>query len=91
MGGKRAGAGRKPGVPNKANAERQAEIAASGVTPLEYMLDVLRNPVADEKRRDWAAKEAAPYVHPKLAATELTGKGGGPIQVNIAGDDAGLL
>lgn len=90
-GGARAGAGRKSGTPNKANAARQAEIAAAGVTPLDYMLEVLRNPYADEKRRDWAAKEAAPYVHPKLASVEHGGPGGGPIQVTISSDDAKVL
>jgi hypothetical protein len=27
------------------------------------------------------AKDAAPYVHPKLAAVELTGKDGGPLEI----------
>jgi hypothetical protein len=80
-GGKRSGAGRPKGQPNKASAERQAEVAASGVTPLEYMLNVLRDPDAAVERRDWAAEKAAPYVHPKLAAIEHTGKDGGPIEV----------
>jgi len=30
--------GRKPGTPNKASAAREAEVAASGVTPLEVMV-----------------------------------------------------
>jgi hypothetical protein len=37
------------------------------------------------------ARDAAPYMHPRLQATTLTGKDGGPIQVNITGPDAGLL
>lgn len=80
-GGKREGAGRKPGSPNKANAKRQEQIAASGLTPLDYMLAILRNENADPKDRMWAAEKAAPYVHPKLAAVEHTGKDGGPIQM----------
>lgn len=72
-GGKRDNAGRKPGVPNKASAERQAEIAASGVTPLEYMLTVLRDETKSIEARMDAAKAAAPFVHPKLAAVELSG------------------
>jgi hypothetical protein len=35
-GGKRSGAGRRKGAPNKATAERQAAIAASGEAPLDY-------------------------------------------------------
>lgn len=69
-GGKREGAGRKPGVPNKATAERQAEIAASGLTPLEYMLGIMRNEAMTLDSRFEAAKAAAPYVHPKLSSIE---------------------
>src|SRR2546429_9368212 len=41
-GGHRENAGRKKGAPNKASAARQAEVAASGVTPLEVMLRNMR-------------------------------------------------
>jgi hypothetical protein len=71
--------GRKKGVPNKKTAELQAAVVASGETPLEYMLRVMRDPAADSTRRDDMAKAAAPYVHPKLAAIQHTGEGGGPI------------
>lgn len=60
--------------------ERQKEVAATGITPLDYMLKVMRNPKADASRRDEMAKAAAPYVHPKLATMQHTGRGGGPIQ-----------
>ncbi|MDF2115667.1 hypothetical protein PY365_08805 [Roseiarcaceae bacterium H3SJ34-1] len=40
----------------------------------------MRNPKAPDARRDDMAKAAAPYVHPKLAAVQYTGQGGGPIQ-----------
>lgn len=83
--------GRKKGVPNKANAAKAAEIAATGETPLDYQLRVMRDPTVDHDRRDKMAIAAAPYVHPKLANIEHKGEGGGPIQVKIAGDDAGLL
>lgn len=72
--------GRQKGTPNKATRERQEAVAASGVTPLEYMLEVMRDKTADYARRDEMAKSAAPYVHPKLAATTHTGPDGGPIQ-----------
>ena len=80
-GGNRPGAGRPKGVPNKANAERQAAIAASGLTPLDYMLAVLRDESADRHERMEAAKSAAPYVHPKLASIEHGGTDGSPIQI----------
>ncbi|WP_051903694.1 hypothetical protein [Neorhizobium vignae] len=79
-GGKRDGAGRKLGAPNKATQERQRRVAATGITPLDYMLKVMRNPEASDERRDEMAKAAAPYVHPKLASLQHTGRGGGPIQ-----------
>jgi hypothetical protein len=37
------------------------------------------------------ARDAAPYMHARLQAVEVTGKDGGPVQVQIIGDDAGLL
>ena len=78
--GKKSG-GRAKGTPNKATAKREAEIAASGLTPLDYMLEILRNPNATTARRDWAASAAAPYVHPKFASVAHSGPGGGAIQV----------
>lgn len=73
-GGKREGAGRPKGSVNKATAERQAEVAASGLTPLDYMLALMRDEAADEAKRLDAAKAAAPYVHPRLAAVEHSGE-----------------
>ena len=78
--GKKTG-GRKKGTPNRTTLRREREIAKSGLTPLEYMLQVMRNPRVDGSRRDDMAKAAAPYVHPKLANHQLTGKGGGPIEI----------
>jgi hypothetical protein len=66
-GGHRENAGRKRGTPNKATTARQAEVAASGITPLDYMLKVLRDENADPRQRFEAAKAAAPYVHPRLS------------------------
>ena len=80
-GGNRPGAGRPKGVPNKATAERQATIAASGLTPLDYMLAVLRDESAEPNTRMEAAKAAAPYVHPRLASIEHAGKDSSPIKI----------
>lgn len=62
--------GRGKGTPNRATAAKAAEIAASGLTPLDYMLNVLRDENIEWRRRDEMAKAAAPYVHPKLATVE---------------------
>ena len=61
-GGKRPGAGRKAGVPNKVTAAREAEIKASGLTPLDYMLGILRDKKQPAERRDDMARAAAPYT-----------------------------
>lgn len=106
-GGFRPGAGRKKGVPNKASLERQAKVMAEGATPLDVLIDGMRfhhaaaqkfkteNEIgaamtAMKAAREFA-KEAAPYVHPRLAAVEHKGQDGGPIQITIAGTDSGLL
>lgn len=41
-GGKRDGAGRPLGSPNKATKERQAKVAAEGETPLDVMIAAMR-------------------------------------------------
>jgi hypothetical protein len=76
--GERRG-GRKAGTPNKATAAKAAEIAASGLTPLDYMLDVMRDGDKPLDVRLDAAKSAAPYVHPKLASVEHKGNKDNPV------------
>jgi hypothetical protein len=71
-GGARPGSGRKPGSPNKKTAEVQKAVAESGITPLEYMLTVMRAPEAEPRERLAAAGMAAPYVHAKLSSVEAT-------------------
>jgi len=55
----------EPDVNKEANA---ADIAAinAGSTPLEYMLAVMRDPSADQMRRDRMAMACAPYCHPRM-------------------------
>mgnify|MGYP006057890323 CR=1 FL=1 len=69
-GGKRDNAGRKAGTPNKATQEQRDKIVESGLTPLDYMLNLLRDDKTPTDRRDWAAEKAAPYVHARLASIE---------------------
>lgn len=76
--GKKTG-GRSKGTPNKATSAKAAEIASSGLTPLDYMLSVMRDEQNPRDVRLDAANKAAPYVHPKLAAVEHSGKDGGDI------------
>lgn len=71
-GGARAGAGRKKGLPNKLTAEAQEMTRSTGVTPLEYLLEIMRNPDREPRERLTAAISAAPYVHSKLSNVEST-------------------
>ena len=71
-GGAREGAGRPKGSLNKRSADTLADALAAGLTPVEYMLEILRDPTADEKRRDWAAEKSAPYLHPRPTPTDRT-------------------
>ena len=89
-GGKRKGAGRKKGATTKRTQEIAAKAMKEGLTPLEFMLNVMRGAppegaspaeiIAFTSMRFEAAKSAAPYVHPKLAANEHKGPDGGPVQ-----------
>jgi hypothetical protein len=74
--GERRG-GRQRGTPNRATAAKAAAVAASGLTPLDFLLSVLRDETAPRAERMEAAARAAPYVHPRLAAIEHSG----PIEV----------
>ena len=85
-GGARPGAGRKRGFEVqirdriKAEAAEEAikevvrEVRKKGDTPLEYMLNVMRDETVDSKRRDAMASAAAPYLHPRLSNATLNVK-----------------
>ena len=64
--------------------ETAAAAVADGESPLEYMLRVMRDGQADQKRRDAMAQAAAPFVHPKLAAVEHSGNDDKPLSLLIA-------
>jgi hypothetical protein len=66
--------GRQKGALNKKTAEKVYAIESSGLTPLDYMLSVLRAADSSSEDRMWAAKEAAPYCHPRLSAIDHTVK-----------------
>src|SRR5207302_1430602 len=75
--------GRRMGTPNHASIARAQAIAASGLTPLDFLLGVMRDDTRELHVRLDAGKAVAPYIHPKLANIEVTGKDGGPLQVNL--------
>jgi hypothetical protein len=65
-GGARTGAGRKAGAITRATREI-AENGIVGLTPLDFMLGIMRDEQNEKAVRFDAAKAAAPYVHAKLA------------------------
>lgn len=85
-GGARKGAGRPKGAATKRSREIADSESRKGVTPLEVMLKAMREHY-DKNDFDAAAsiaKDAAPYMHPKLASTQHSGPNGGPIPVNVS-------
>ncbi|MGF6253797.1 hypothetical protein OKW20_000872 [Ensifer sp. LBL] len=132
-GGKREGAGRPAGAITKRTREVAERALATGMSPLDVMLDNMRHfqqvaldaeatlegltadqfseqVAPDASPEDQfkfllaqvkktagfrqmaqdAARDAAPYVHPKLASVEHSGPNGGPIKLNILPEDADL-
>ncbi|MEN5279005.1 hypothetical protein ABE527_18925 [Brucella sp. TWI432] len=79
-GGKREGAGRPAGAVTAKTRDIANKASTDGLTPLEYMLNVLRDNKADPKDRMWAAEKAAPFVHPKLSSVEHKGDEDNPLQ-----------
>jgi hypothetical protein len=66
-GGRREGAGRKPGSVARVDAEARERALASGTTPLDFLLSVMWNSKRDFHARLDAAKTALPYCHARLA------------------------
>lgn len=91
-GGQRQNGGRTKGSRNRLTREVAIALSEDGkLTPLEYMLKVMRDDTADEDRRDRMAIGAAPFMHARLQAIQHSGKDGGAIQVTFTPLDAGAL
>ncbi len=94
--------GRKRGSLNKRTLMEQQQAKTivqaakeAGLSPLEYMLKVMRDPETPPQRRDDMAKACAPYVHAKLAAVDPdTGKPlqeQGQVNIIVAARQVALL
>jgi hypothetical protein len=72
-GGARANAGRKVGSVTTKTREIAEKCAEMGLTPLEVMIesmiDFYQN--GDKEAAVRVAKDAAPYIHPRLSAVEV--------------------
>lgn len=69
-GGARPGSGRPKGSATAKTRAIADKAAAEGLTPLEYLLKVLRDESQEQAVRMDAAKSAAPYIHPRLSSVE---------------------
>lgn len=67
-----------------------AEALAGGISPVEYMLTIMRDENAEEGRRAWAAEKAAPYLHPRPTPTDRTIRIGLPDTSTLEGIDKAL-
>lgn len=94
-GGARKGSGRKAGSATAKTREIADKAAENGITPLEVMLKAMHysmgkfdeTEVVDHLVAAAAfAKDAAPYIHPRLSAVEVDGK----LKVSLADELAAL-
>lgn len=75
QGTRKPGAGRPPGAKNKVTEEARRKALHAGVSPLDFLLKIMRNENEDMPRRIDAAKAAIPFVHPKLQNIEAQVEG----------------
>jgi hypothetical protein len=73
-GGFRPGAGRPKGAINKVTEKAREEAERTGITPLQFLLNTMRDEGQEHAIRQDAAKAAAQYIHPKLQAVHTTTK-----------------
>ena len=56
---------------NRKTKRNIAQLEASGLTPLDYLLSVIRNPKAKATARLAAAVAALPYTQPQIAPLDI--------------------
>lgn len=83
-GGARTGAGRKAGATTTKTRDIANKAADEGLTPLEFMLSVMRDTGAERSERLDMAKAAAPYIHPRLSSIEASGPDRTPLVPTVA-------
>jgi hypothetical protein len=63
--------GRPKGSVSRLDAYAREKAIADGLTPLEYLLSILRDTEQPQETRIDAAKAAAPYVHARLQTVDM--------------------
>lgn len=84
-GGARPNAGRKAGAATKKTKEIADQAALNGITPLEFMLQIMRDEGAEQRDRMAMAMGAAPYIHARLSSVDakVSGPDGGALDMNV--------
>jgi hypothetical protein len=84
-GGRRPGAGRKPGSPNKRRADKDEAIKEycdeRNYDPLQAMVDLACDPEQPLALRVLLHRELAQYLYAKLARLQVSGDDEHPIRV----------
>lgn len=90
-GGRRPGSGRPKGAAAARTREIADKAALEGVTPLEFMLNRMRDEEVPMDSRFAAAVAAAPYIHAKLSSIDakLEGDMGMTVEIVRFGADKG--
>ncbi len=73
-GGKRMGAGRPKGSAMTKTAVLASKLSADGITPLEFILNVMRDEAQPLPMRLNCAMAAAPFIHARLASIQVERK-----------------
>lgn len=83
------GARKHAGRPKKSLTQKTREIAekasAQGITPLEVMINNMRHwyELGEYDRAGAAAKDAAPYMHPRLQTMTVQGDPTAPLTIQV--------
>jgi hypothetical protein len=85
-GGARTGAGRKAGSLTAKTRDIANKCAELGLTPLEVMVDAMikYHQAGDVENAVRVAKDAAPYIHPKLSSVELGSDADSPVKMVVS-------
>lgn len=94
-GGYRPGSGRPKGAKSKQAPDETGfpsdvvkAAATADMSPLDYMLMVMRNQDADQSRRDRMAVAAAPFCHPRIADNRFGKKDQAEAEAEAAATDS---